>query len=130
MEDWERKNGPFESDTILLIKFGNSKHWTNREKYLGLIEDRLNFPGISESAAEWIVNRKKFYGVGVDTASVDPGNSTDFKAHQIFANAQLFNIENAKIVEKLPEKCFKLFVLPMKIEEGTGAPLRLVAEVN
>lgn len=58
--------------------------------------------GISAAAAEWIVKTDKFYGVGLDTASVDPGFSTDYKAHRILSKHQLYNLENVKLVEDLP----------------------------
>ncbi|CAH0564195.1 unnamed protein product [Brassicogethes aeneus] len=130
LEQWEKINGPFKNGTILLIKFGWSKFWPNKTDYMGLQNGTLNFPGISKAAAQWITSSKKFYGVGVDTASVDPGNSTDFAAHRELSKGYLFNMEMVQIVENLPAQGFKLFALPMKIEFGTGGPLRLVAELD
>lgn len=104
--------------------------------------------GISPEAAQWLVNSEKFLGIGVDVASIDPGFSSDFKAHQILNGNGLYLLENVKIVDKLPGKfyllyyCFfflictyfyslvrdfTLLAIPMNIAEGTGAPLRLIA---
>lgn len=58
--------------------------------------------GISGAAAEWIVKSGKFYGVGIDTASVDPGKSSDLQTHRILSANQLYNLENVKLVENLP----------------------------
>ncbi|XP_066255174.1 kynurenine formamidase-like isoform X2 [Euwallacea similis] len=127
LEEWETRNGPFENGTVLLVKFGRSKYWTNRSLYFDLEGETLNFPGFSNEAAKWIVDSKKFYGVGLDTPSVDPGNTTDFSVHQLLAKNSLYNLENVKLLEELPEKGFTLIVAPMKIEDGTGAPLRLFA---
>ncbi|KAJ6648477.1 hypothetical protein Bhyg_03707, partial [Pseudolycoriella hygida] len=65
---------------VLLIYTGWSKYWPNKEKYLGWdnstsTEPVLNFPGISESLAKWLIYERHIVGVGIDTASIDPGNT-------------------------------------------------------
>ncbi|VEN56176.1 unnamed protein product [Callosobruchus maculatus] len=128
LEQWEKAHGTFNNETILLIKFGWSKYWYNRTLYMGSEDEKLNFPGISEEAAEWLANSGKFYGIGVDTASVDPGSTKDFKAHVIFSKNQMYNLENVMLVDdSLPAKGFTVVALPMKIKEGTGAPVRILA---
>ncbi|CAH1972577.1 unnamed protein product [Acanthoscelides obtectus] len=127
LERWEKEHGSFENETVLLVKFGWSKYWYNRTLYMGLEGDSFNFPGISEEAAEYLVNSGKFYGIGVDTASVDPGSSTTFRAHVIFSKNQMYNLENVKITETLPAKGFTLLALPMKLKDGTGASVRILA---
>lgn len=58
------------------------------------------FTGISEEAAKWIVEKKKFYGVGVDTASTDPGMLV--RAHIVLLGKNLYLMENVKLTEKIP----------------------------
>ncbi|KAJ8964867.1 hypothetical protein NQ317_006452, partial [Molorchus minor] len=124
----DNEHGAFDQGTVLLIQFGRSQNWHNRTKYLGLDENgKLNFPGISKQAAEWIAKSGKFYGVGLDTPSVDPGSTADFMTHRIFGQYQIYGLENVKLVETLPVRGFTLLVMPMKLREGTGAPLRLLA---
>lgn len=60
--------------------------------------------GISKGAAEWIVNSKKFVGVGLDTASADAGNTTAYDAHRILAESQIYILENVKLTYDLPGK--------------------------
>nr|CAI5850619.1 unnamed protein product [Callosobruchus analis] len=128
LEQWEKSYGSFKNGTVLLIKFGWSKYWYNRTLYMGIEDNALNFPGISEAAAEWLANSGKFYGIGVDTASVDPGSSKNFKAHRIFSKNQMYNLENVMLVDdSIPAKGFTLIALPIKIKEGTGAPTRILA---
>lgn len=62
---------------------------------------------MSEAAAKWIVNKGKFYGVGVDVASVDPG--TLVAAHLVLLGKNLYVIENVKLTEKVPGK-FQEFI--------------------
>ncbi|CAH0564194.1 unnamed protein product [Brassicogethes aeneus] len=95
LENWEKVNGPFENGSVLLIKFGWSKYWPNKTNYLGL-------KSIPKETAEWIVNQNKFYGVGVDTASVDAGNANPLVAHQILLKGYLYNMEMINMNEELP----------------------------
>lgn len=128
LKDWEKRNGKFQNGTILLIKFNWSQYWTNSTLYFGKSENgSLNFPGLAASAARWIANTNKFYGVGVDTASVDPGNTKDYFVHKLLASNKLYNLENVKLTQALPEKGFHLFVMPMKLKSGSGAPVRIFA---
>lgn len=83
---------------------------------------------MSVEAAEWLVNTSKVVGVGVDTASIDPGNSKEFVAHQILTAANIYLMENLDLADKdLPPRDIQLIVMPMKIINGTGAPLRIIA---
>lgn len=91
----------------------------------------FRFPGLSASAAKWIADSGKVYGVGVDGPSVDSGTNDKFSAHKILAKANLYNLENVALNgTTLPPKGFKLIVQPVKILEGTGAPCRILAFTN
>ncbi|XP_068624649.1 isatin hydrolase-like [Battus philenor] len=113
---------------LVIFKFGWSKFSTDKVKYLGMNEGKLNFPGLSVEVIEWITSSyKNIVGIGVDVASVDPGSSTDFSVHKIIATAGLYNIENVYFGQPVPDYGCTALVMPMKIAQGTGAPLRLVA---
>lgn len=62
--------------------------------------------GVSKGAAEWLANSGKFYGVGLDTPSIDPGKTTDFMAHRILNGKQIYVLENVKLIEELPCRYF------------------------
>ncbi len=70
---------------------------------------------------------RKVAGVGIDTASLDYGPSTDFISHQVLNAANIYGIENIAQAEKLPATGATLIVMPMKIGEGSGGPARVVA---
>ena len=70
---------------------------------------------------------KNIKGVGLDTPSLDPGPSQDFKAHRTLLNANLYGIENIAHLEKLPIIGAQLIVAPMKIANGSGGPTRVYA---
>jgi kynurenine formamidase len=63
----------------------------------------------------------------VDVASVDYGQSKDFKTHQILYAQNILGFENVANMDALPVKGAFIIALPMKIKGGTGGPLRLIA---
>jgi kynurenine formamidase len=67
--------------------------------------------------------------VGIDTASVDPGRSRDFPAHQILNGADVYALENVASLDRLPPRGATVFALPIKIKGGTGGPVRIVAVI-
>ena len=68
--------------------------------------------------------------MGLDTTSLDFGQSTTFRAHQIFGEANVSGLENLHRLAELPSKGFRIIALPMKIGGGSGGPLRIVAEIE
>jgi kynurenine formamidase len=90
---------------------------------------KLHFPGLSEDAARWLVSQRRVRAVGIDTASIDRGQSVAFEAHRVLAAAQVPVFENLNGLERLPAEGFHVVALPMKIEGGTGGPLRAMAVV-
>ena len=65
--------------------------------------------------------------LGVDTASIDYGRSSDFPVHRVVAAANVPAIENLTGLGALPRQGFTVIALPMKIEGGSGGPVRVVA---
>lgn len=128
---WEESHGRVPEGAAVLIRTGWAARWPDALAYLG--DDtpgetgNLHFPGISEAAARLLVEERAVGLLGIDTASVDYGQSTDFIVHQIGAAADLPNLENVADLSALPPIGFLLVALPMKIERGTGAPVRIVA---
>lgn len=131
IEQWEKRNGHIEAGSIVLLRTGWGKFWPDKKKYLG--DDtpgdasHLHFPGFSKATAEFLVKERKVAGVGLDTASLDPGDSKDFIAHQVFNGGNVYGLENVANLDQLPEKGATLIALPMKIKDGTGGPARIIA---
>jgi kynurenine formamidase len=130
---WEQRNGRIPAGAIVLLRTGWGARWPDRKRYLG--DDRpgdasrLHFPSYGAEAAELLVNGRKVAALGVDTASVDHGPSSDFVVHRIAARAGVPGFENVAHLEAVPETGAWIFALPMKIGGGTGGPLRIVALV-
>lgn len=128
----EQRHSRIEPGSIVMIRSGWSRRWPDARQYLGSDVPgdtrNLHFPGVSPEAAEALVERDVAI-VGIDTASIDHGPSSDFKAHQVFAAAQIACLENVNRLEELPPTGAIVFALPMKIGGGSGGPCRVVALV-
>ena len=128
---WEDEHGRVPEGSAVLIRTGWAARWPDALAYLG--DDtpgetgNLHFPGIGEAATRLLVEDRRAGLLGIDTASIDNGQSTDFIAHQIGAAAGVPNLENVADLSGLPPTGFLLAALPMKIAGGTGAPVRIVA---
>lgn len=90
----------------------------------------LNFPGFSSDATDWLNAKRDIVGVGVDTMSLDPGNSADFAVHVSFLGSGRYGVENVANLDHIPTKGATAFVGPIPWEEGSGSPCRLLAVVN
>jgi kynurenine formamidase len=136
IEAWEKINTPIPENAILLFHTGYGSLYPDAKKYLGTDERgaaavaKLHFPGIHPDAAAWLVANRKLKAVGVDVASVDYGQSTDFKTHQLLYRENIPGFENVANLDKLPAKGAYIIALPMKIKGGSGGPLRIMAWVK
>lgn len=128
---WEKAHGRVPDGAIVLVHTGWGKFWPDKKRYLG--DDtpgettHLHFPGISREAAELLASQRKIDGIGIDTASMDYGQSKDFIAHQILNGANIYGLENVANLERVPAVGATLIALPMKIKGGTGGPVRIIA---
>lgn len=133
-KSWETKEQMTIPDgSIVLLQTGYADFYPDKKKYLGTTErgehaiSQLHFPGLSPEAAQWIVDNRSIKAIGIDTPSIDYGQSEFFKSHVILLSDNIPAFENLNNLEKLPNKGFEIIALPMKIKGGSGAPLRIVA---
>ena len=132
-KSWEEKFGKIEDATIVLLMTGYGKYWPNRSKYMGTNErgkqavSNLHFPGLHPDAAKWIVENRNIKAIGLDTPSIDFGQSKLFESHQILFEHNIPAFENVANLDKLPPKGSTVIALPMKIKGGSGGPLRIIA---
>jgi kynurenine formamidase len=131
IERFEREYGPIAPGTAVLVRSGWSRFWPDRKAYFGSDTpgdaSRLAFPGIGADAMRLLVEQRKAAVIGIDTASIDHGPSSDFIAHRIGAARGVPNLENLTGLDQLPPTGAVLIALPMKIEGGSGGPVRVVA---
>jgi kynurenine formamidase len=129
----ESAHGPIPAGAIVLLRTGWGERWPDRKAYLG--DDtpndasNLHFPSYGEAGARLLVEERGVAVLGADVASIDYGQSKDFIVHRIAAERGVPGLENLAHLDRLPAVGATVFALPMKIEGGSGGPLRAVALV-
>jgi kynurenine formamidase len=130
---FERRHGRIRRGTIVLLRTGWSRRWPDRQAYFGDASpgdaSKLRFPSYGREAAELLVRDRGIAALGVDAASIDYGPSTDFAVHRVAAAANVPGFENLTRLDELPPTGAIVIALPMKIEGGSGGPLRAIALV-
>lgn len=133
LQEWEKQHGKIPEQSIVLLHTGFGKFWGDPEKYTGTLKTgsegvaELHFPGLGPDAAKWLVNERKIKAVGIDTPSIDFGQSKDFLTHRTLCGSNVTAYENIANLGQLPATGSYLVAAPMKIRGGSGSPLRLLA---
>ncbi len=132
LEAWETARGPIPAGAILLLRTGWGARWPDRERYLGTALSgpeavpQLHFPGLHPDAARWLAEQRQVDAVGIDTPSIDHGQSTLFESHRALFARDIPVFENVARLDEMPTVGAFVIALPMKIAGGSGGPLRIV----
>ncbi len=133
---WESRYGRIPDAAIVLLRTGYGKFYPDAQQYFGTTQRGaeavalLHFPGLDPAAAAWLVQNRAVKAIGLDTPSIDYGQSKDFKSHQVLLGKNILVFENVAHLTQLPITGGYVFALPMKIEGSSGGPLRIVAWVK
>lgn len=136
IQNWEVEYGVIPEGSIVLFYTGMGTYWPDAQNYLGTtlrgVEGvaNLSFPGIHPDASQWLVDNRTIKAVGLDTPSIDYGKSTEYMTHRILFANNIPGFENVANLDKLPAIGAYVIALPMKIEDGSGAPLRIIAHIS
>ncbi len=134
IEAFEARHGQIPKGAIVLLNTGRAKLYSDRKSYMGTDErgagavPKLHFPGLGVDGAALLVERA-IGAVGIDTPSIDYGQSKDFAAHVKLMTNNIPAFENVADMSALPAIGSTIVALPMKIEGGSGGPLRIVAHL-
>ena len=131
--EFERQHGQIAEGTIVLLRTGWSRRWPDKLAYLGDNTpgdaSKLHFPSFGPDAARFLIEQRRVAALGADVASIDAGTSTDFMVHRVAAESNVPGFENLTNLDQLPPTGSIVIALPMKIEGGSGGPLRAVAMI-
>jgi len=117
--EYEQKNGKIKTFSSIIF-------FTDWQKNLNKNFYFTNNPGLSKCAANYLVT-KKINLVGIDSPSIDVGTNKNFTAHKIFAKNNILIVENLSNLEKIPTLQFNFIILPLKLKDATGSPVRAIA---
>lgn len=134
LRSWEKANGQIPDASWVIMYTGiGTRFYPDKMKVLGTEKNgkeaipELSFPGFSAESVEFLLKERTIRGIAIDTPSIDRGKSADFKVHQVLCGANKLALENIANLDKLPAKGATLYVIPILIREGTGAPARVFA---
>jgi kynurenine formamidase len=134
---WEAEFGPIPKKAWVIMYTGiDTKFYPDKKEVLGTDKTgeealpELSFPGFSPESVEFLLEKRSITGIAIDTPSIDYGKSKDFFVHRILFAADKLALENIAQLDKLPSSGATLFVIPMLIKEGTGAPARVFARIQ
>jgi kynurenine formamidase len=123
LELFEKEYGILKPNTFVIFYTGWSEQWNTPEKY----RNNLHFPSIHPDTAKILIE-KNIAGIGIDTLSPDAVGD-DFPVHRIILGAGKFIVENVANIKELPPTGAKVTILPLKVDGGTEAPVRMIAMV-
>ncbi len=134
LEQWELVNGKIPSQAWLLLRTDWSKKAYSPEQFLNLAEDGPHTPGPSAEAVSWLINQRDVKGFGVETINTDAGQSyawpLAYPCHTLMHGANKYGLQCLKNLDKLPATGVVIIATPLKIEGGSGSPLRVIALVG
>ncbi|MGV3585875.1 MAG: cyclase family protein [Adhaeribacter sp.] len=132
---WETAHGQIPDSSVILLYTGFGKYWPDPAKYLGTATRgeagvaALHFPGLAPAAATWLIKNRKVKAVGIDTASIDFGQSQTYGSHVALMEQNIPAFENVANINQVPITGAQVVALPLKIKGGSGGPLRIIAFV-
>jgi kynurenine formamidase len=125
---FERRHGRIPRGALVAMDSGWAVKVGNPDEFKGgpAFPD-YNFPGFSEAAALWLAEERDVTAIGVDTLSLDPGNSTTFPVHVNFLATDRYGLENLANLDRIPPRGATAYVGLIPWEEGSGGPCRVIA---
>ncbi|MBA2277767.1 MAG: cyclase family protein [Chloroflexia bacterium] len=125
---WEAVNGQLPAGAFVAMSSGWAARIANPASYINLGADGVpHFPGFDLEAAEFLLDEREIVGIGVDTLSQDPGNSTDFATHVAILGAGKYGIENLNNLDALPPSGATVIIGAPKHLGASGGPARVFA---
>lgn len=122
IQKFEKKHGKIASFSSVIFYTGWQRNLQKKYYF-------TKNPGLSVSAAKYLAS-KKISLVGIDSPSIDLGTDSKFSVHEIFAKKGMLIVENLANLEKIKSSKFHLVVLPLKLKNATGSPVRAIAFVE
>ena len=116
---FERKNGNIQKHSSIIFHTEWQDH-LNSDFYF------INNPGLSQSAANYLVS-KEINLVGIDSPSIDLGKNKTFSVHKVLAKNNILIVENLTNLNKIHSEHFHFIILPLKLKDATGSPVRALA---
>jgi kynurenine formamidase len=128
LRQFERRHGRIKRRSLVAMNSGWDAKADDEAAYKGGDAfPNYNFPGWSEAAVRWLLEERDISAIGVDTMSLDPGNSTTFPVHLLLLGADRYGLENLANLGSVRPRGTTAVVGVIPWEEGSGGPARVMA---
>lgn len=133
LKSWEQQHGEISPGSWLLFRTDWSKKAEDAQAFLNMRDDGAHTPGPTQEAVEWLIHERRVRGFGVETINTDAGQSwrwsLPYPCHTLMHGANKYGLQCLTQLDKLPVRGAVLIAAPLKIEQGSGSPLRVLALV-
>lgn len=132
IEAWEADHGQIPAGSWVLMRTDWSKK--RGAEYLNMREDGPHSPGPTPEGIRFLIDQRDIRGFGVETVGTDAGQGSHytppFPAHYFLHGAGKYGLQCLANLDQLPPTGAMLLAAPLKIKDGTGSPLRVLALVE
>ncbi|HUI82814.1 MAG TPA: cyclase family protein, partial [Candidatus Binatia bacterium] len=129
--EWERFHGTVPDGGVVMAYTGWDERWHSQKDFRNVQSDgATHYPGFSLESARFLVESRGIVGLGIDTMSVDIGATTTYPVHLFTSRQNVYHVENVANLGLVPPAGALVVVAPLKLENGSGAPARVLALVR
>lgn len=133
LEQWEARYGRIPANAWLLLRTDWAQRVSDPVRFLNLKDDGAHTPGPTQAAVEWMIHERNVLGFGVETINTDAGQSyrwpLGYPCHTLMHGANRYGLQCLKNLDRLPARGAMIVAAPLKIQGGSGSPLRVLAIV-
>lgn len=130
---WETRHGRIPRGAWLLFRTDWSKRLADPGAFANVREDGAHTPGPNREAVQWMIEERDVKGFGVETINTDAGQSMGWEfpspCHTLMHGANRFGLQCLNNLDQLPPQGAFIVAAPLKIQGGSGSPLRVLALV-
>lgn len=129
VEAWEAKHGRIPARSWVLMR----TDWSKRQgaAYANLRDDGAHTPGPDAAVMRWLVDERGILGFGTETIGTDAGQgghlTPPYPAHHYLHGAGRYGLQCLAALDRLPPTGAVILAAPLKVHEGSGSPLRVLA---
>jgi kynurenine formamidase len=128
---WEHVHGQIPGNAVVMLNTGWGPHWDSIKDFRNAdAKGVMHFPGYSVDAAKFLTEARAVLALGIDTLSVDYGPSADFAVHRYTMPHSVYHLEDVANLNQVPATGATVIVAPIKLEGGSGGPVRILALVR
>jgi kynurenine formamidase len=133
LKQWENRHGRIAAGSWLLFRTGWSRRSADPAAFVNMQDDGAHTPGPTQDTVEWLIKERNVRGFGVETINTDAGQSyawpLAYPCHTLMHGANKYGLQCLKNLDQLPPTGAVIVAAPLKIQGGSGSPLRVLALV-